>query len=198
MVDNPKNCVYTPPVATLQGERQTKSRAVAQSGSALAWGARGRGFESRLPDKQKRSAMVTTAAEPFCFVYPNAGFEHATPQQRGIRLRLFHRLRRDRVGGECRWHEPTLRRRDTSRREACQGRRGRVESRLPDEIKTLSNGSTAAERFAFVLFNALMGGGTEVPCSDKFYFRVQKRACHSSGKDVLDVLLSTSYVFWAY
>ena len=58
MVDNPKNCVYTPPVATLQGERQTKSRAVAQSGSALAWGARGRGFESRLPDEIKRSAMV--------------------------------------------------------------------------------------------------------------------------------------------
>ena len=126
--------------------------------------------------------MVITAAEPFCFVYPDAGFEHTTPQQRGIRLRLFHRLRRDRVGGECRWHEPTLRRRDTSRREARQGRRGRVASRLPDEIKTLSNGSTAAERFAFVLFNALMGGGTEVPCSDKFYFRVQKRACHSSGK----------------
>ena len=53
MVDNPKNCVYTSPVATLQGERQTKSRAVAQSGSALAWGARGRGFESRLPDVNK-------------------------------------------------------------------------------------------------------------------------------------------------
>ena len=32
------------------------------------------------------------------------------------------------VGGECQWHEPTLRRRDTSRREARQGRRGRVES----------------------------------------------------------------------
>ena len=68
MVDNPKNCVYTPPVATLQGERQTKSRAVAQSGSALAWGARGRGFESRLPDEIKGSAKVITAAEPFCFV----------------------------------------------------------------------------------------------------------------------------------
>ena len=100
MVDNPKNCVYTPPVATLQGERQTKSRAVAQSGSALAWGARGRGFESRLPDEIKTLSNGSSAAERFCFVSSNAGFEHATPQQRGIRLRLFHRLRRDRVGGE--------------------------------------------------------------------------------------------------
>ena len=71
MVDNPKNCVYTPPVATLQGERQTKSRAVAQSGSALAWGARGRGFESRLPDKQERRSP--SAAFFFCF-YPATVF----------------------------------------------------------------------------------------------------------------------------
>ena len=76
MVDNPKNCVYTPPVATLQGERQTKSRAVAQSGSALAWGARGRGFESRLPDEIKGSAMVTTAAEPFCFIFTRGNRTH--------------------------------------------------------------------------------------------------------------------------
>ena len=61
MVDNPKNCVYTPPVATLQGKRQTKSRAVAQSGSALAWGARGRGFESRLPDLENPLPQQTEA-----------------------------------------------------------------------------------------------------------------------------------------
>ena len=99
MVDNPKNCVYTPPVATLRGERQTKSRAVAQSGSALAWGARGRGFESRLPDEIKGSAMVTTAAEPFCFIFtrgnrtpdpaakgdPSPPVKQATPRQGGRR-----------------------------------------------------------------------------------------------------------------
>ena len=31
-------------------------RAVAQPGSALAWGARGRGFESRQPDHSKKSS----------------------------------------------------------------------------------------------------------------------------------------------
>ena len=61
--------MYTSPVDTLQGARQTKSRAVAQSGSALAWGARGRGFESRLPDEIKRSVTDKTAAERFCFVF---------------------------------------------------------------------------------------------------------------------------------
>ena len=30
--------------------------------------------------KQKCSAMVTTAAEHFCFVYPDAGFEHTPPK----------------------------------------------------------------------------------------------------------------------
>ncbi len=35
------------------------------------------------------------------------------------------------MGGECRWHEPTLRRADTSAREARQGRRGRVDPHRP-------------------------------------------------------------------
>lgn len=35
------------------------------------------------------------------------------------------------MGGECQWHEPTLRRRDTSQRVARQGRGGRVESHRP-------------------------------------------------------------------
>ena len=51
------------------------------------------------------------------------------------------------VGCECQWYEQTLRRRDTSRREARQGRRGRVESRLPDEQKRSAMVTTAAERF---------------------------------------------------
>ena len=44
-------------------------RAVAQSGSALAWGARGRGFESRQPDHYRVHIMnihlVYTACETF-------------------------------------------------------------------------------------------------------------------------------------
>ena len=63
--------MYTSLVDTPKGARQTKRhRAVAQSGSALAWGARGRGFESRLPDTIKRSVMVTTTAERFTFAPP--------------------------------------------------------------------------------------------------------------------------------
>ena len=42
------------------------------------------------------------------------------------------------VGGECQWHEPTLRRRDTSRREGRQGRRGRVESHRSDSGQVAS------------------------------------------------------------
>lgn len=42
--------MYTPPVAGRKAEDEQK-RAVAQSGSALAWGARGREFESRRPDQ---------------------------------------------------------------------------------------------------------------------------------------------------
>ena len=61
--------MYTPLVAALQSARYSKSRAVAQSGSALAWGARGRGFESRLPDKHKRSVPDKAAAERFCFCH---------------------------------------------------------------------------------------------------------------------------------
>ena len=63
--------------------------------------------------------MVTTAAEPFCFCLKTRE-SNTRPRSKGG------------VGGECQRHEPTLRRRDTSRREARQGRRGRVESRLPD------------------------------------------------------------------
>gem|GEM_PF-4499108 len=48
------NCILRS--STTYGGQQTTKRAVAQSGSALAWGARGRGFESRLPDTQKRIA----------------------------------------------------------------------------------------------------------------------------------------------
>ena len=72
--------MYNSPVDTPQGSRQTKYpnlRAVAQSGSALAWGARGRGFESRLPDEIKTLSNGSSAAERFCFVHPNAGFGFA-------------------------------------------------------------------------------------------------------------------------
>ena len=41
-------------------------RDVAQSGSVLAWGARGRGFESRLPDKQKRLTIIVNL---FCYCF---------------------------------------------------------------------------------------------------------------------------------
>ena len=50
--------MYTSPVEARQGQNKQKTahiRAVAQSGSALAWGARGRGFESRLPDSKRGS-----------------------------------------------------------------------------------------------------------------------------------------------
>ncbi len=46
-IDSCFHCRYTLAVASLGWYT---IRAVAQSGSALAWGARGRGFESRLPD----------------------------------------------------------------------------------------------------------------------------------------------------
>lgn len=86
MVDNPKNCVYTSPVATLQGERQTKSRAVAQSGSALAWGARGRGFESRLPDEKKGGSI-----EPPFFAYSrNNGYQGQAGQAQTLGNLNFH------------------------------------------------------------------------------------------------------------
>ena len=54
--------MYNSPVDTLQSARQTNTRAVAQSGSALAWGARGRGFESRLPDTTKKLGYVSDQA----------------------------------------------------------------------------------------------------------------------------------------
>lgn len=54
--------MYNSPVDTLQSARQTNTRAVAQSGSALAWGARGRGFESRLPDTTKKLGYVSSQA----------------------------------------------------------------------------------------------------------------------------------------
>jgi len=63
--------------------------------------------------------MVITAAERFCICLTKRDL-NTRPRRKGE------------VGDECRWHESTLRRRDTSRREARQGRRGRVESRLPD------------------------------------------------------------------
>ena len=61
--------------------------------------------------------MVITAAESFCLCLKKRE-SNTRPRSKGG------------VGGECQWHEPTLRRRDTSRREARQGRRGRVESAL--------------------------------------------------------------------
>ena len=84
--------------------------------------------------EKKRSVTDITDAERFSFI-PSCGIRTHAPAGG--------------VGRECRWHEQTLRRRDPSRRVARQGRRGRVESRLPDEIKRLSNGSSAAEPFCF-------------------------------------------------
>ena len=67
--------MYTSPVAGRKAEDEQK-RAVAQSGSALAWGARGRGFESRLPEKQRRLSRKTGP-----FLLPSKrGFETTTPQ----------------------------------------------------------------------------------------------------------------------
>ena len=67
--------MYTLPVAGRKAEDEQK-RAVAQSGSALAWGARGRGFESRLPEKQRR---LDRKVGPF-LLPSKRGFETTTPQ----------------------------------------------------------------------------------------------------------------------
>ena len=67
--------MYTLRVAGRKAEDEQK-RAVAQSGSALAWGARGRGFESRLPEKQRR---LDRKVGPF-LLPSKRGFETTTPQ----------------------------------------------------------------------------------------------------------------------
>ena len=56
------------------------------------------------------------------------------------------------MGGECQWHEPTLRRRDTSRRVARQGRRERVESLRPPSTK-----SPVPDKGAFFLCISVAG-----------------------------------------
>ncbi len=63
--------MYNSPVDTLQSARQTNTRAVAQSGSALAWGARGRGFESRLPDTQKDRLRAVFLCTPLAGFFPH-------------------------------------------------------------------------------------------------------------------------------
>jgi hypothetical protein len=86
-------------------------RGVAQSGSALDWGSRGPGFESRLPDHAPPSGSVGTRWRPFGFRF--AG--HGKAVGRSSKMRVSRGLQRS--PARC------LRR---AHRRARPGRRDRV------------------------------------------------------------------------
>ncbi len=118
--------MYNSPVDTPQGSRQTKYpnfRAVAQSGSALAWGARGRGFESRLPDTTK--SLVTQVAKLFVVLATLLFFRTHDPAGGVGKLRVTQQLAPEPPEHLPAGTPPTA------------GRGGRVESRLPDTTKSL-------------------------------------------------------------
>ena len=63
---------YFSTLAFFKSPRYTSSSSpgVAQPGSALAWGARGREFESRRPDQNKFRKVVDFGRQPFFVVFP--------------------------------------------------------------------------------------------------------------------------------